>query len=618
MTTVDVATILAGLDSTRPLISSPSADPTTESLRTAVLGPSRQLHRQLRDRIASLGDRPRSGMTYSSEAALAPELLRGAIAALGGSAAAIQSDPQLRGVLCEWAAIYAPHLLPVLTGHLDLSIGAILALGNNSEYQNTLLADLDTGAAVGELLLTELGGTNGADQQTTATWDSTRGGWWLDSPSRESWKFMPNIADPAVRKIGVVTARVLVEGRDEGVLPFLMAFRTADGLAAGLHVLPLPDKAWAPMDHGLIRFNAAFVPADALLGGDWAVVGPNGPEFRGAPRGRFHRAIAALGEGRLDLAGAAAAVARAGVAITTNYAAQRRPGGRITMIDRGTVRRDLVSATASVYATSVLGRRIQNLRAAATSGSPLSGVWSMLAKPLLAWTAHDVLLTCRQRAAAQGSLRVNWLEDWIGACEGIITAEGESQLLWKQAALSCDTTALRLPSTPLHLPWWVRMLADREQVIAAGLRRGDFTAAGTAIDSDTAAVELAAATSERLAATALYAASTTAADAAARELLESAAAVYALERIDRRGAWYAGHRQLSARRAQSIHHELHRYRQHLGEHLEVLADGFDIDLGVFDAPMASSDYLRWWQEWARWPSAPFGPAIRVVGEQVRP
>lgn len=617
MTTVDVATILAGLDNTRPLNSS-SNDPTTESLRTAILGSSRILHCQIRDRIASLGDRPRSGMTHSSEAALAPELLRGAIAALGGSAIAIQSDPRLRGLLCEWAAICAPHLLPVLTGHLDLSIGAILALGNNSEYQNALLADLDTGAAVGELLLTELGGTNGADQQTTAIWDSTRGGFWLDSPTSEAWKFMPNIADEATRKVGVVTARVLVEGRDEGVLPFLMAFRTEAGLADGLHVLPLPDKAWTPMDHALIRFNAAFVPADALLGGDWAFVGPKGPEFIGPVRERFHRAIAALGEGRLDLAGAAAAAARAGVAVTTNYAAQRRPGGRTAMIDRGTVRRDLVSAAASVYATSVLGRRVQNLRAAAPAGSPISGIWSMLAKPLLAWTAHEVLLTCRQRAAAQGSLRVNWLEDWIGACEGIITAEGESQLLWKQAAQSCDTTALRLPGTPPHLPWWVRMLTDRELVIAAGLRRGDFTAAGTAIDPDTAAIELAAATSERLAATALYAASIAAADTTARELLESAAAVYALERIDRRGAWYAGHRQLSPRRAQCIHHELRRRREHLGDHLNVLVDGFDIDLGVFDSPMASSDYLGWWQEWAQWPSSPFGPAIRVIGEQVRP
>ncbi|MGW5317807.1 acyl-CoA dehydrogenase family protein [Nocardia thailandica] len=617
MTTVDVAAVLTHLDDVRSPIPS-SADPTVESLRTAVLGSSRNLHRQVRDRVASLGDRPRSGLTYGAEAALAPELLRGAITALGGSAAAISADPRLRGVLCEWAAVFAPHLLPVLTGHLDLAIGAILALGNGSPYQAGLLAELDSGAAVGELLLTELGGTNGADQQTTATWDSTRGGFWLDSPTSASWKFMPNIADAATAKVGVVTARVLVDGRDEGVLPLLVAFRTAGGeLAPGLHVQALPDKAWAPMDHAMIRFNALFVPVDALLGGDWAVMGARGLDCAIAPRERFHRAIAALSEGRLDLAGAAAAGARAGVALTLNYARQRRPGGRIAMVERGTVRRDLVSGIAATYAISILARRVQSMRVTAEPADPLVAVWSMLAKPLTTYTAHQVLLSCRQRAAAQGSLRTNWLQDWLGATEGIITAEGESQLLWKQAGRSGEIAGLRLPATPAHLPWWIRMLADREQVIAAGLRRGDFTAAGVAVDLDTAAVELAAATSERLAATATFAAALAASDPRARELLESAAAVYALERLDSRGGWYAAHRQLSPRRAGSIHHELHRHRHHLGEHLDVLAEGFDIDLGLLDAPMASADYLGWWQNWAGWPSSRFGPALRIVGEQVQ-
>ncbi|TDP37704.1 hypothetical protein [Nocardia ignorata] len=125
----------------------------------------------------------------------------------------------------------------------------------------------------------------------------------------------------------------------------------------------------------------------------------------------------------------------------------------------------------------------------------------MLIKQLLAYTAHEVLLTCRQRSGAQGSLRTNWIQDWIGNTEGIITAEGESQLLWKQAGqlTSFDIITLALPATPSHLSWYIRMLIDRAASIAAGLRRDNITAAGTALDRDTAAVELAAATSERLA-----------------------------------------------------------------------------------------------------------------------
>ncbi|WP_446226349.1 acyl-CoA dehydrogenase family protein [Nocardia sp. IBHARD005] len=331
-------------------------------------------------------------------------------------------------------------------------------------------------------------------------------------------------------------------------------------------------------------------------------------------------AVAVLGQGRLDLAGAAAAGARAGLAVTVNYALQRRPGGRTLMADRGTVRRDLVSALAATYATSVLGRRVQDMAATAPAGDPVVGVWSMLVKPLLAYSAHSVLPTCRQRSGAQGTLRTNWIQDLIGNTEGIIPAEGESQLLWKQAGLLTfrDVAALALPRTPRNLPWYVRMLGDRERGIAAALRHDDIIAAGTAIDRETAAIEFAAATSERLAATGLWHASTTSDDDTARGLLESATAVYALERIASRGSWFAANRQMNQRRAQRVHLELHRHREHLGAHLGELVAGFDIALEVFDAPMAAPDYLRWWQEWAGWPSTPTGTGIASVSDQAQP
>ncbi|MEV0688287.1 hypothetical protein AB0I35_30960 [Nocardia sp. NPDC050378] len=305
MTTVDRRSTHARDNSAGLPSSAPS---TVESLRTAVLGTDPGIHQRVQAVLAGLGDRPRTGFTYPAEARLAPDLLRATIAGLGGSATAIAADTRLRGILCEQAAIYAPHLLPVLTGHLDLSIGAISALGNGAAYQRDLLAELDTGQAVGVLLLTELGGTNGADQQTTATWDAIRGGLWLASPAPASWKFMPNIADPTTPKIGVVTARLIIGGSDEGVLPLLLRLRTDQGLAPGLRVATLPDKGWAPMDHALIQFDKVFVPAEGLLGGTWAVMGAGGMVSTVPVRARFHRAITTLGQGRLDLAGASAPV----------------------------------------------------------------------------------------------------------------------------------------------------------------------------------------------------------------------------------------------------------------------------------------------------------------------
>ncbi len=616
MTTVDVARAPALAAPTHP-----ETDPAIHSLRRAVLGSHREVHEQIRAAVLALDDSTCSGTTYTEEAHQGAPLLRAVIAKLGGSSSEISADPRLRGILCEWAAVAAPHLIPVLTGHLDLSVGAITALGNgNSEYQAALAAEIDDGRALGLLALTELGGTNGTDQQTTATWDSTRNGFWLDSPNAASWKFMPNIAASSAR-IGVTTARLIVDGADEGVLPFLMRFRHQDGsLVPGLHVEALPDKSWAPMDHAMIRFNAVFVPRDALLGGDWAVMSPSGQlECALAPRARWHRAIGMLGEGRLDLANAAAAAARAGLAVLHQYTSSRKPGSTV-MADRGTVRRDVVSALAAVTATSILGRDLQDMRAEATAGDPVQALWSMIAKPLLGYTAHTTLLTCRQRGAAQASLRVNRIGDWIGVVEGIITAEGESQVLLKQAGLQVtrgiDITTLRIRHQPPHLPWWLRMLADREQVIAQGLRNGSFSAAGTAIDIDTAAIELATATGERLAAAATFTASQRAADTTARAVLEAAAAVYALERIYARGGWFAAHRQLSPRRAHTVEAELLRHRRVLADHIDQLVAAFEIPLHALDAPMASPSYLDWWQAWTKWPSSVFGRALRDVSWQV--
>ncbi len=82
---------------------------------------------------------------------------------------------------------------------------------------------------------------------------------------------MLNVADPAVPKVVVVTARLMMDGHDEGVFPFLLPMRDAAGeLAPGVRVVALPEKTGSAMDHGLIEFDDCWVPAESLLGGGWA------------------------------------------------------------------------------------------------------------------------------------------------------------------------------------------------------------------------------------------------------------------------------------------------------------------------------------------------------------
>jgi acyl-CoA oxidase len=551
-----------------------------------VYGPQWPVHRRVRDIVAALGDEPRSGLAYTDQARIAPALLRRVIAELGLPAREIAADPQLRGALCDWAQVAAPRLLLVLTGHFDLAIGAIVRHGDGSAYQQQRLADLDTGAALGVLALTELGGTNGANHRTVAEYDHATREFVLTTPSVESWKFMPNVAD-AAHRIAVVTARLLVDGADEGVLPFLVTLRDRTGAPPpGVRITTLPDKPSAPMDHALIQLSRVRVPREALLGGDWARIDDTGRFVCSVPvRRRFHASVGVLDDGRVDLANAAVAGARAALAGLIGYAAQRRPAGSTRLADRDSVRADIAAGLAAVYATGALGRRLRDMRADTTEPDPHRQLWPMLAKPLLAYTAVDILQTCRRRLGAQGALRSNHIVDWIGHLEGIVTAEGESHALWAVAGRSPHLPDLHLPRTPDQAPWYVDMLAERERRLADGHDGGSSDPDVAGLGPESIAIERARATGERLAATALLTDARTLADPTARRLAAAAAAAYGLDRVHHAAAWFTGHPDMPR-----VAPALHQHRRVLADHMSILADAFAIP--ALSGPVYSPDYLH--------------------------
>ncbi|WP_327151540.1 hypothetical protein [Nocardia sp. NBC_01329] len=594
----------------------PTAAATIAALQTAILGAHGELHRQLRDIVRSVDDRPLLNTTYTEETRRAPAFLRAFLARIGLPAREISADPQLRGALCDAAQVLAPRLLLVLTGHFDLAIGAILGLGNGSEYQQECLTELDTGEALGVLMLTELAGTNGADHQTTAVWDPETGDFILTTPSMGAVKFMPNVADPGVPKTVVVTARLLIDGRDEGVLPFLLKLRARPrrsgplrilqhlfpfldlraepALAQGVYVQALPDKPDAPMDHAMIRFDRVRLPRESLLGGNWAEMHTDGTfECEVPVRQRFHKAIAVLGEGRLDLANAAAASARAGLAGLVNYAGQRQSGSGVVMSERDAVLRDVVSALADVYAISVLGRHLRDMRADGAGGFRKQALLAMLAKPLLSNDAQAALRMCRERTAAQGALRSNLIVDWLGNIAAIVTAEGENQIMQVTAGKrGLDLPALQLPATPSELPWYVRMLVDREAAIADYQARGVHHPASVALGPDSAAIELSEATGHRLAATALHLEARAAGDPKARNLLHAVGAAYALQTVYANSAWYLNHEEYPR-----VVGELRRSRAALVDNLQTLVAGFDVP--PLEGPIFD-DYLQWWERYSKW------------------
>ncbi|MBF6456024.1 MULTISPECIES: hypothetical protein [Nocardia] len=582
-------------------------DPTVAALRDSIYGPYLATYRKARELIMRLGDVPQDHLPYALEAGIAPDLLRSVLSEVGVPAREITADTHLRGALGDWAAVAAPHLLTVWTGHFDLAIGAIATHGTGAPYQQQCLADLDTGAAVGVLALTELGGTNGADQQMQAVWDRDADGFWLSSPTIGSVKGPPNIADNTVPKIVVFSARLIFEGRDEGVFLFLSRLRTVEeGLADGVEVGEMSSKLGAAMDHGWALADRLFVPREGFLGGEWATITDDG-EFRcdeADARWRCHRSISPLVGGRLDLATANIAAARAGVAGLVNYSKQR-PHGHSDVLQR-----DLVTSAAHAYAGSVLGRLVRDLSTDPGQQERLP-LWMTVVKPVLTTIAEKALRTCSARGGAQGQLRCNYYPDWNANARGSTTAEGDNQVLEKSAGRTHQAlSTLILPGTPTVRPWWLDMIITRETILATDLYTAtgidqageNYEPDGTALGIDSIRADLARTTGARLMATAALIVAEEATDPTAATVARACAAVVALTYLDRHSGWYNAHRQQAPDLAEEIHDELRHNRVIVTANQILLAAAFDIP-ELPDAPMFAPDYLQAWSDRAGWDKA---------------
>lgn len=571
------------------------------ALRNVVFGDDYDEQLRVRDAIIALNDTPESHTTYAEQARKGYELLRAAVEQLGGSSRRLAADHQKLAAVFDWSAVFAPRLLPILSGHFNLTIGAIERLGTGTEYQRQCLDELDTTAAVGVMLLTELGyGTNVLDQQTRAVWHPNGRYFTLSTPSGDACKWMPNVADPDVAKTTIVTARLIVDGTDEGVFPFLVRLRTKEGLARGVAVVPLPDKGYAPMDNAMIRFNDVVIPEDALLCGEFARINGDGSFTCDLElRERFHRSIGQLQSGRILLAAATVASARASLVLTLRYAQHRLTSGNVLMSARDGVLRDLISSMSRIYAITAFANDVRARFANADADPSDRALRAMLAKPLLSYTAHDVLQTCRQRLGAQGMFRDNLVTDYIGNVQGVITAEGENQSL--QVATGrllgrIDSSLLQVAGKPDESHWWIAMLCERESVIAAAGRQGKHAGVG-AIGPDSFAIVLASATAERLAAQSLAAAAAPDPDPDARGVIENLAAVYGLERVLANAGWYTAAGLLTSERAAQAEAELTTRYTALIPYLTTMADAFNIpDL---NAPI-NNDYISAWLEFASW------------------
>ncbi|MEU3959108.1 acyl-CoA dehydrogenase [Streptomyces buecherae] len=411
---------------------------TTAELTRLLYGPDRdRIHRPWRTLAADPGMQRRTDAAISDQLTDSYRRLRRVGAAT--DPVAVATDPYQLTALHEWLAP-ADGALAVLAGiHYNLFLGS---LHDHDQRPDRPLDDFLRMDRIGTFLCTELAhGNDAAALETVATYDPAQRTFTLHTPHSGARKFMPNTGSVGGAKSGLVAARLLVEGQDQGVFLFLVPLTDAAGPLPGVTVQPLPLRPGSPVDHCLTSFDSVVLPRSALLTGEHGRLADDATltSVFGSRRKRFLAAIGRVGVGKLCMAASAVGGARTALATAVRYAHHRhvtgaRPGDRTPLWAHRTHHGPLLEGLATLYAMTALHRATLARWVERTPADTDAAERRVaIAKGWITWRARDLMIESRERCGAQGLLPVNGLVALLGDVEGAITAEGDNLALWAKA-----------------------------------------------------------------------------------------------------------------------------------------------------------------------------------------
>ncbi|TRX88833.1 hypothetical protein FHL15_010292 [Xylaria flabelliformis] len=207
-----------------------------------------------------------------------------------------------------------------LSIHWNLCIGTIGSYVTRRPDLIPLLDKLINFDLCGEFLLTEMGrGLDARNLETTATLQPD-GSFNLHTPGRSAAKAMPPTSPLAgVGRIGVVFARLIVNGADNGIKPFIVHLSNENGLLPGVTSQLLPKRCGAKaLDHAITTFTNVHLGPESLLGS---------PARAHEQRADFFRQIHRVPIGTLSLSMCNIPFLRTSALIAGTYSSRRHVTG---------------------------------------------------------------------------------------------------------------------------------------------------------------------------------------------------------------------------------------------------------------------------------------------------
>ncbi|KAJ7130599.1 acyl-CoA oxidase [Mycena epipterygia] len=154
------------------------------------------------------------------------------------------------------------------TIHVNLACGTLSQYASSRTEIHQLCQKILAFEVSAHYMLTEVG--HGLDSQNIETTAELLfdGSFKLHTPNSGAAKFMPaSIPAGGVPRIAVVMARLIIDGQDRGIRPFVVPLNDGKVMCEGVSCRVLPDRSGTrPVGHAITSFNHVKLPAAALVG----------------------------------------------------------------------------------------------------------------------------------------------------------------------------------------------------------------------------------------------------------------------------------------------------------------------------------------------------------------
>ncbi|WP_330305210.1 MULTISPECIES: acyl-CoA dehydrogenase [unclassified Streptomyces] len=589
----------------------------TESLAPLIQGAG---HEEYRDQVHAafrdeLFERP-LGLSDEDRCALTYRRLRHLNDRLDVREPLLGNRPLLF-TLFEFSALADPSLFYATFLHHGTTMGAVRDFGEGREDLTDIVQSLTSMESVGSLMMTELGrGNSNAAIRTEAVYDAAAQEFVLHTPDAAAVKFPPGVASPGVPRLAVVSARLVVDGTDQGLFFFVVPIQDADGPCPGVRVVPQRPTALLPLDCSLVAFDGVRIPFrnwlrdGATLDADGSFTDPAGDRLV-----RTRRLLGIIRHAWEAATVGLAAVSRASAAVAVRHAHRRSTFGRLAadqpVIAYRNQQRALFGALATAYVTAFAARSVATEEQPRLTAATVRG-FSLL-KVAVDRYAERVTSRSRTASGALGFFADNRFLDYQGLAHSFNAAAADNEIMLTDSA---QTLAAGIDYTPpsatpladadsdagqdlLDPATWTRLAHAREsrlhQELTDGLRKAaeaGLTPFEAWNEHGDLGRELAWAHAQSQLTALVREALDAVAEPAARAVLTDLLALHVLEETGVHDGWYLAEGLLTVTQVRGLRQLANDICARLAPHALELAEALGVPYDVVGAPIATDDYVQ--------------------------